>query len=60
MKGKNIKSEDKRTPANVQMRLKLFPYFLKSRESCNQFPACIQVSSWWVITLSVGNELFQF
>ncbi|XP_064625293.1 proteasome adapter and scaffold protein ECM29-like isoform X2 [Lineus longissimus] len=32
-----------RTQANTRIRLKIFPYFLKSREATNVFPACIQV-----------------
>lgn len=45
VKGKQspVKPADKRTPANIQMRLKIFPFFLKSCEAANQFPACVQI-----------------
>ena len=38
-----IKPEQKRKAASVQLRMKIFPYLLKSREAANQFPACVQV-----------------
>lgn len=38
------KPAEKRTPASIQQRLKIFPYLLKSREAANEFPACIQVA----------------
>ncbi|XP_021353886.1 proteasome-associated protein ECM29 homolog [Mizuhopecten yessoensis] len=44
IKGKTqTKPELKRRPACTRIRLKIFPYFLKSREACNTFPSCIQV-----------------
>ena len=45
VKGKQptVKPADKKTPASVQMRMKIFPYFMKSKEAANQFPACIQI-----------------
>lgn len=45
IKGKesSVKPESRKTPASTRIRLKLFPYFLKSREATNIFPACIQV-----------------
>jgi len=38
-----VKPQEKRMPAGINLRLKIFPYFLKSRESCNCFPASVQV-----------------
>ncbi|XP_022097180.1 proteasome-associated protein ECM29 homolog [Acanthaster planci] len=38
-----VKSEDRRLPVSTRIRLKIFPYFLKSREAADQFPACIQI-----------------
>lgn len=44
IKGKvETKAELKRKPACTRIRLKIFPYFLKSREACNTFPSCVQV-----------------
>ncbi|GAB1605474.1 proteasome adapter and scaffold protein ECM29-like [Argonauta hians] len=44
IKGKtDVKPECRKTPASTRIRLKIFPYFLKSREATNVFPACIQV-----------------
>ncbi|CAI9736898.1 adapter and scaffold ECM29-like [Octopus vulgaris] len=45
IKGKEsqVKPECRKTPASTRIRLKIFPYFLKSREATNVFPACIQV-----------------
>lgn len=42
-KGGNVKPECRKVAASTRIRLKLFPYFLKSREATNIFPACIQV-----------------
>ncbi|XP_060085987.1 proteasome adapter and scaffold protein ECM29-like [Ylistrum balloti] len=45
IKGKTeTKPELKRKPVCTRIRLKIFPYFLKSREACNTFPSCIQVT----------------
>ena len=41
----SVKPEDKRSPAGVQLRLKIFPYFLKSREAANFFPGSVQVAT---------------
>ncbi|XP_033636669.1 proteasome adapter and scaffold protein ECM29-like [Asterias rubens] len=38
-----IKQDDRRLPVSTRVRLKIFPFFLKSREAAEQFPACIQV-----------------
>ncbi|XP_038067101.1 proteasome adapter and scaffold protein ECM29-like [Patiria miniata] len=38
-----IKQEDRRLPVSTRVRLKIFPYILKSREAADRFPACIQV-----------------
>ncbi|CAH1774881.1 unnamed protein product [Owenia fusiformis] len=38
-----IKPEHIRLPVNIRVKLKIFPYFLRSSESANHFPACIQV-----------------
>ena len=40
-----MKPECRKVAASTRIRLKLFPYFLKSREATNIFPACIQVST---------------
>ena len=37
------KPEDKRQPVSTRVRLKIFPYFLRSREAADHFPASIQV-----------------
>ena len=39
----NIKAENKRTPANTRLRLKLMPYLVRSKEAALAFPASIQV-----------------
>jgi len=38
------KPENRKTPANTRIRLKLMPYLLRSREAAIQFPASIQVT----------------
>ena len=38
-----VKPENKRSPASLQLRMKLLPYLLKSRQAASQFPSCIQV-----------------
>ncbi|XP_033738890.1 proteasome adapter and scaffold protein ECM29-like [Pecten maximus] len=44
IKGKTeTKAELKRKPVCTRIRLKIFPYFLKSREACVTFPSCVQV-----------------
>ncbi|XP_062591295.1 proteasome adapter and scaffold protein ECM29-like [Saccostrea cucullata] len=37
------KPEMKRAPASTRIRLKIFPFFLKSREAAGMFPSCVQV-----------------
>ncbi|XP_061192483.1 proteasome adapter and scaffold protein ECM29-like [Saccostrea echinata] len=37
------KPEMKRAPACTRIRLKIFPFFLKSREAAGMFPSCVQV-----------------
>ncbi|XP_074640240.1 proteasome adapter and scaffold protein ECM29-like [Tubulanus polymorphus] len=39
----NLKPDQIRSPANTRIRLKIFPYFLKSVEAANTFPFSIQV-----------------
>lgn len=39
----HIKPENKRSPANTRLRLKLMPYLVRSREASLCFPASIQV-----------------
>ena len=38
-----VAEDDKRTPASTRLRLKLFPFLLKSRQSSEHFPALVQV-----------------
>ena len=38
-----IAEEDKRSPASTRLKLKLFPFLLKSRQSAEHFPALVQV-----------------
>ena len=37
-----IKPENKRTPANTRLRLKLMPYLLRSKEASLSFPCSVQ------------------
>ncbi|XP_077980977.1 proteasome adapter and scaffold protein ECM29-like [Glandiceps talaboti] len=38
-----VKPEERRTPASTRIRMKLFPFLLRSKEACEQFPSCIQI-----------------
>lgn len=38
-----VKPELKRSPASLQLRMKLLPYLLKSRQAASQFPSCLQL-----------------
>ena len=38
-----VADDDKRSPASTRLRLKLFPFLLKSRQSADHFPALVQV-----------------
>ena len=39
----STKPEMKRAPACTRIRLKIFPFFLRSREAAAMFPSCVQV-----------------
>nr|XP_006821554.1 PREDICTED: proteasome-associated protein ECM29 homolog [Saccoglossus kowalevskii] len=45
VKGQNlqIKPEDRRMPASTRIRMKLFPFLMKSRAVADEFPSCIQI-----------------
>lgn len=51
------KPDMKRRPACTRIRLKIFPYFLKSREACNTFPSCIQVTFDCLYGLNTNPKL---
>ncbi|XP_055956267.1 proteasome adapter and scaffold protein ECM29 [Patella vulgata] len=38
-----VKPEQRRVPVCTRIRLKIFPFFLKSKEAVSMFPSCIQV-----------------
>ncbi|XP_064476674.1 proteasome adapter and scaffold protein ECM29-like [Ornithodoros turicata] len=39
-----VRPEHRRSPANTRIRLKFFPYFLKSRQAATQFPGAMLVT----------------
>ncbi|KAK2167662.1 hypothetical protein LSH36_25g00006 [Paralvinella palmiformis] len=59
VKGKpqHLRPELKRTPASVQLRLKIFPYLLKSREATGHFPASVQVVFDCLYGANTNNKL---
>ena len=38
-----VPEDEKRSPASTRLKLKLFPFLLKSRQSAEHFPALVQV-----------------
>ncbi|ESP05333.1 hypothetical protein LOTGIDRAFT_103320 [Lottia gigantea] len=43
IEGCRLLPEDRRVPVCTRIRLKIFPFFLKSKEAVGMFPSCIQV-----------------
>ncbi|XP_070562742.1 proteasome adapter and scaffold protein ECM29-like isoform X2 [Ptychodera flava] len=52
-----VKPEDRRSAASTRIRMKLFPFLLKSREACEQFPSSIQIVFDCLFGNNTNNKL---
>ena len=55
-----IPPDQKRSPAGIRLKQRIYPYLLRSRRAADQFPACLQVHilNYFTSAMAFGDHSF--